>query len=81
MKESTCTPELLLVVNEIGKANTQFTAHFNSSRDLLCCSALARAMAPVAVRPMSLRLQWNMYRLLNEVEISIGYAQLIGLQT
>ena len=33
-------------------------------------------MAPVTVRPMSLRLQWNMYRLINEVEISIGYAQL-----
>ena len=36
---------------------TQFTTHFNSSSDLLSCSALARATAPVSVRSLSLRLQ------------------------
>ena len=34
--------------------------HFSSSSDLLCCSALARAKTPVAVRPLALRLQWGM---------------------
>ena len=38
--------------------SNHFITHFSSSRDLLCCSALARAMAPVSVRSLSLRLQW-----------------------
>ena len=34
--------------------------HYSSSSDLLCCSALARAMASVEVTLLSLRLQWSM---------------------
>ena len=30
----------------------QFTAYFSSSSDLFCCSALARAMAPVEVKEL-----------------------------
>ena len=40
----------------------EFTTHFNSSSDLLYCIALARAMAPVEVRPLALRLQWSVIR-------------------
>ena len=39
-----------------------FTTHFSSSNDLFCFSALARAMAPVLVRPLFLRLQWGIIR-------------------
>ena len=39
-----------------------FITHFSSFSNLLCCSALARAMAPVSVRPLSLRLQWVIIR-------------------
>ena len=31
--------------------------HFSTSSDLFLCSALARAMAPVSVRPLCRRLQ------------------------
>ena len=44
------------------KTLDQFTTHFNSPSDLLCCSALARAMAPVAVRSLLLRLQQGTIR-------------------
>ena len=40
----------------------QFTTHFSTSSDLLCCSALTRATAPVAVRSLFLRLQWDIMR-------------------
>ena len=36
---------------------TQCTTHFSSSSDLFCCNALARAVIPVEVRPLPLRLQ------------------------
>ena len=49
-----CTPELVQVVN--GQQDTEFTAHFNSISDLLHSSALARAMVPVEVRPITLKL-------------------------
>ena len=40
----------------------QFTTHFSTSSDLLCCNALARVNTPVAVRSLSLRLQWSIIR-------------------
>ena len=40
------------------KYHVLFNTHFSSSSDLLCCSALARTMAPVEVRPLCFRLQW-----------------------
>ena len=40
----------------------QCRTHFSSSSDLLCCSALARALVPVSVRPLVLRLPWIMVR-------------------
>ena len=39
--------------------DTQFATHFSSLSDLFCCSALARAMAPVPVTPVCVRLQWD----------------------
>ena len=39
---------------------TQFTTYFSSSSDVLCCSALARAMTPVSVRPLRWRLHGSM---------------------
>ena len=39
-----------------------FTTHFSSSNDLFCFSALARTIAPVSVRSLSLRLQWSIIR-------------------
>ena len=41
------------------KRHIQFRTYFSSSSDLLCCSALAKAMAPVAVRLLCLRLYWE----------------------
>jgi len=41
------------------KHHVLFNTHFSSSSDLLCCSALARAMAPVEVRLLWFRLQWG----------------------
>ena len=39
--------------------DTQDATHFSSFSDLLCCSAMARAMAPVEVSLLPFRLQWN----------------------
>ena len=36
--------------------DTQFEAYFSFSKDLLCFNALARAIAPVEVSRLSLRL-------------------------
>ena len=36
---------------------------------MLCSSALARATAPVSVRPLSPRLQWGMYADMNTLEL------------
>ena len=46
------------IVSNLLEPSNHFITHFSFSRDLLCCSALARAMAPVSVRSLSLRLQW-----------------------
>ena len=51
---------LIATRNSMMKQVTQFTTHFSSSSDLLCCSALARAMVPVAVRSLCWRLQSGM---------------------
>ena len=40
------------------KHHVLFNTHFTSSSDLFSCSALARTMAPVEVRPLCFRLQW-----------------------
>ena len=34
------------------QSTNEFTTYFNSLSDLFCCSALARAMAPVEVREL-----------------------------
>ena len=47
----------------------QLTTHFNTSTDLLCCSALARAMAPVSVRLLSLRLYTVGCNHMNKVDL------------
>ena len=39
-------------ISSIHQSVNQYTAYFNSSSDLLCCSALARAMAPVEVKEL-----------------------------
>ena len=41
------------------KHHVLFNTHFSSSSDLLCCSALARTITPVEVRPLWFRLQWG----------------------
>ena len=41
------------------KHHVLLNTHFSTSNDLLRCSALARAMAPVEVRPLWFRLQWG----------------------
>ena len=41
---------------------SQFTTHFNSFSDLLCCSALARTIAVRSVDLLSQRLQWGTTR-------------------
>ena len=53
------TYSLILTIPD---SKTQFTTYFSSSSDWLCCSALARATAPMSVRPLSLRLQWSIIR-------------------
>ena len=50
-----CLRELL----NLYKHHVLFNTHFSSSNELFCCSALARAMAPVEVRPPWFRLQWG----------------------
>ena len=39
-------------ISSVHQNINQFTAYFNSSSDLFCCSALARAMAPVEVKEL-----------------------------
>ena len=53
----------------MGYQDTQFTTHFSSSSDLLRSSALARAMAPVPVRPLALRSQYKTH--VNKLELDL----------
>ena len=41
------------------KHHVLFNTHFSSSSDLFSCSALARTMTPMEVRPLWFRLQWD----------------------
>ena len=54
--------EIIMYLTEqinLYKHHVLFNTHFSSSSDLFCCSALARTMAPVEVRPLWFRLQWG----------------------
>ena len=54
--------EIIMYLTErinLYKYHVLFNTHFSSSSDLFCCSALARAMAPVEVRLLWFKLQWG----------------------
>ena len=54
--------EIIMYLTErinLYKYHVLLNTHFSSSSDLLCRSALARAMAPVEVRLLWFRLQWG----------------------
>ena len=62
--------------------HAQFVTHFSFSSDLLCWSAVARAVAPVGVRPLWFRLQWGKHTWVRSTfHVSVAMARTITITT